>query len=72
MRIVWYLARYHDIKISDATVSRMLKRNGVNRFGTLWHSDTGSGLSANLTDRLSSWATGQAGVLLRRIENCGR
>lgn len=31
MRIVWYLARYHDIKISDATVSRMLKRNGVNR-----------------------------------------
>jgi transposase InsO family protein len=31
MRIVWYLARYHDIKISDATVSRMLKRHGVNR-----------------------------------------
>lgn len=31
MRIVWYLARYHGIKISDATVSRMLKRNGVNR-----------------------------------------
>jgi transposase len=31
MRIVWYLARYHNIQISDATVSRMLKRNGVNR-----------------------------------------
>ena len=31
MRIVWYLARYHDIKISDATVSRILKRHGVNR-----------------------------------------
>ena len=31
MRIVWYLAPHHDIKISDATVSRMLKRNGVNR-----------------------------------------
>ena len=25
------MARYHGIKISDATVSRMLKRNGVNR-----------------------------------------
>lgn len=31
MRIVWYLARYHGIRISDATVSRVLKRNGVNR-----------------------------------------
>lgn len=31
MRIVWYLERYHDIKISDATVSRILKRNGMNR-----------------------------------------
>lgn len=31
MRIVWYQARYHNIKISDATVSRILKRNGVNR-----------------------------------------
>ncbi len=28
MRIVWYLARYHDIKISDATVSRVLKGEG--------------------------------------------
>ena len=31
MRIVWYLARYHGIKISDATVSRILRRHGVNR-----------------------------------------
>ena len=27
MRIVWYLARYHDIKISDAGVYRVLKRH---------------------------------------------
>ena len=26
MRIVWYLERYHDIKMSDATVSRILRR----------------------------------------------
>src|SRR5262245_2432553 len=31
IRIVWYLARYHDIKISDAGVYRILRRNGVNR-----------------------------------------
>ena len=31
MRIVWYLARYHDIKIPATSVSRMLKRNGLNR-----------------------------------------
>lgn len=31
MRIVWYLAPYHDINISDATVSRILKHHGVNR-----------------------------------------
>jgi transposase len=31
MRIVWYLARYHDIKISAAVVSRILKHNGLNR-----------------------------------------
>ena len=30
-RIVWYLARYHDIKISDAGVYRVLKRHGVSR-----------------------------------------
>lgn len=30
-RIMWYLARYHDIKISDAGVYRILKRNGVSR-----------------------------------------
>jgi len=31
MRIVWYLERYHSIKISDATVYRILRRNGVSR-----------------------------------------
>ena len=31
MRIVWYLERYHDIKMSDATVSRILRRHGLNR-----------------------------------------
>jgi len=30
-RIMWYLARYHDIKLSDATTYRILKRNGLNR-----------------------------------------
>lgn len=31
MRIVWNLARYHDIRMSDATVSRILRRHGLNR-----------------------------------------
>ncbi len=31
IRIVWYLARYHGIKISDAGVCRILRRNGLNR-----------------------------------------
>ncbi|MGC3936167.1 IS481 family transposase [Roseobacter sp. EG26] len=31
IRIVCYLARYHDIKISDAGVYRILRRNGLNR-----------------------------------------
>ena len=31
IRIVWYLARYHGIKISDAQVMRILRRNGVGR-----------------------------------------
>ena len=31
IRIVWYLARYHDIKISDGGVYRILKRNEVSR-----------------------------------------
>lgn len=31
IRIVWYLARYHDIKISDAGVYRILKRHGLNK-----------------------------------------
>jgi hypothetical protein len=44
MRIVWYLARYHGIRISDATVSRILKRHGVNRLRDraeeIWSHDT--------------------------------
>ena len=31
MRIVWYLARDHDIKISGAGASRILTRNGRDR-----------------------------------------
>jgi transposase InsO family protein len=31
IRIVWYLARYHNIKISDAGVYRILKRHALNR-----------------------------------------
>ena len=31
IRIVWYLVRYHGIKISDAGVYHILKRNGLNR-----------------------------------------
>jgi transposase InsO family protein len=31
MRIVWYLARYHAITISDAGVYRILKRHGLSR-----------------------------------------
>jgi transposase InsO family protein len=31
IRIVWYLRRYHDIKISDAGVYRILRRNGLSR-----------------------------------------
>jgi hypothetical protein len=31
IRIVWYPARYHDIKISDAGVYRILRRHGLNR-----------------------------------------
>jgi len=31
MRIVWYLARYHDVRKSDATVSRILRRHGLSR-----------------------------------------
>ena len=29
IRIVWYLERYHDIKISDSTVSRILRRHSL-------------------------------------------
>lgn len=31
VRIVWYLARYHGIRISDATVYRILKHHNLNR-----------------------------------------
>ena len=31
IRIMWYLERYHGIKLSDAGVYRILKRNGLNR-----------------------------------------
>ena len=31
IRIVWYMERYHDINIASATVSRVLKRNGMCR-----------------------------------------
>ena len=31
MRIVWYMARYHGITISDASVSRILKHRGISR-----------------------------------------
>ena len=31
IRIVWYMARYHGIEISDASVYRTLCRHGVNR-----------------------------------------
>ena len=31
IRIVWYLERYHGIRISDAGVYRILRRNGLNR-----------------------------------------
>jgi transposase len=31
MRIVWYMERYHGIKICDATVYRILRRNGMSR-----------------------------------------
>ena len=30
-RVMWYLARYHGIKLSDATIYRILKPNGLNR-----------------------------------------
>jgi len=31
MRIMWYMARYHDMKVSDATIYRVLRRHGVSR-----------------------------------------
>jgi transposase InsO family protein len=31
IRITWYLERYHDIKISESSVYRILKKEGLNR-----------------------------------------
>ncbi len=31
VRIMWYLARYHQMRVSDATIYRVLKRHKVNR-----------------------------------------
>ena len=31
VRIMWYLARYHQMRVSDATVYRVLRRHGMNR-----------------------------------------
>lgn len=31
VRIMWYMARYHQLRVSDATIYRVLKRHGVNR-----------------------------------------
>ena len=30
-RIMWYMARYHHMRVSDATIYRVLKRHGVSR-----------------------------------------
>ena len=30
-RIVWYLERYHGLRVSNSRVYRILKRNGLNR-----------------------------------------
>jgi hypothetical protein len=34
IRIVWYLERYHGIRVCDATVYRTLRRHGLNRLPT--------------------------------------
>lgn len=34
IRITWYLERYHDIKISKSSVTRILRRKGLNRLPT--------------------------------------
>ncbi len=31
VRIMWYMARYHQMRVSDATIYRVLKRHGVSR-----------------------------------------
>ncbi len=52
IRIVWYLARYHDIKISDAGVCRILRRNGLNRL------PRGTGMRKVHTKRYNKQAQG--------------
>jgi transposase len=37
LRISWYLARYHGVKVSQAGVYSVLKRNGMNRLPDHWH-----------------------------------
>ncbi|GHA58623.1 hypothetical protein GCM10008927_25330 [Amylibacter ulvae] len=37
IRISWYMARYHEIQISDAGVYRILKCNGLNRVHRSYH-----------------------------------
>jgi transposase InsO family protein len=31
VRIMWYMARYHQMRVSDATIYRVLKRHGISR-----------------------------------------
>jgi transposase len=31
IRIMWYLARYHGIRLSESTISRILRRHGMSR-----------------------------------------
>jgi transposase InsO family protein len=31
VRIMWYMARYHELRVSDATIYRVLKPHGLNR-----------------------------------------
>jgi transposase InsO family protein len=31
IRIMWYMARYHELRVCEATISRILRRNGVSR-----------------------------------------
>ena len=37
IRIVWYLGRYHEIRVSDAGVNRILKHYGLNTLPPAHH-----------------------------------